>query len=318
MTINKIIVSLFFTVSFQVFADAIDFRTYQPQGINVTEDYLKFMADPQPVTEDLKGVRVILVEGVMGNYVDTVGKWFMRLFNQYDYFEDQKRWLKSVNADFKQIKVETEDGSEKIATTITKELLKSDKPVLLLTHSKGGMDALVALVRHPALANKIVGWIFIQTPFLGSPVADYLEKTDPWKTIAHLVLTLLGGSGESLRDLTTDRRVPWYENNKAAIEKLRQDIPILTFGSWKDDDPNKKDSVFEFSRNLMVKYMGVDSDGLVPWKSAILPNGYYVTVEGLDHASTVVNNKFIRLDKKRFTNALFNLLFEIKKAELAI
>jgi hypothetical protein len=311
---KKIMVSLLLAVSVQTFADAIDFRTYQPQGINVTEEYRKFMANPQSVSADLAGVRVILVEGVMGNYVDTVGKWFMNLFNQYDYFADQKRWLKSVGADYKQIKIETEDGSAKVARTITKALLKSDKPVLLLTHSKGGTDALVALVNNPALANKLVGWISIQTPFLGSPVADYLERTQPWKSLAHFILTLMGGSGESLKDLTTDRRVPYYENNKAAIEDIRNRVPILTFGSWKDDEPDKTDSIFEFSRNLMVKHMGVDNDGLVPWKSAILPNGYYVTVDGLDHASTVVNNKYIKLDKKRFTNALFNLLFQIKRS----
>lgn len=302
-------------ITLQAKSQSIDFRTYQPQGTNRTQEYFQYMETPADVSHDLQGFKILLVEGIMGNYVDTVGKWFMKLFNQFDYFEDHKKWLKSVGADYQQLKIETENGSEKNARDIEAAVLDSSKPVLIFAHSKGAMDVLFALVKNPDLLPRIKGIITIQSPFLGTPVADYIEDTQPWKGIAHLVLTLLGGSGESLKDLSTSRRVKWFTDNQSAIENIQGKIAILSFGSWKDDVPKKTDSIFELSRNLMYEKMGVESDGLVPWKSAILPMGNYVSVEGLDHAATVVNTKYVQFDKARFTHALFSLLFKIKQTE---
>jgi len=189
--------------------------------------------------------------------------------------------------------------------------MASPQVVLLFTHSKGGVDALVGLVNHPEVMSKVKGIISIQSPYLGTPIADYLHSTQPWRGLAYMILSIIGGSGESLWDLSSEQRVKWYQSNLEAIYNIQRHIPILSVGTWKNNTKGI-DSTFELSRNIMKKNMDIDSDGLVPWKSAILPGGPYVAIEGLDHASVVVSDTYIRLDKQRFTQALLNTFSDLQ------
>src|SRR5262249_36019398 len=148
-------------------------------------------------------------------------------------------------------KIETEDGSEKNAKVIEEAILDSPFPVILLTHSKGGMDALTALVNNSSLIDRVKGVIAIQSPYLGTPVADYLEQTKPWNFMAHAILAIMGGSGESLKDLSTERRVPWYQAHSDVIAQIQSKIPILSFSTWKKAMPGKQDSMYKFTRDLM-------------------------------------------------------------------
>ncbi|HEX4925523.1 MAG TPA: hypothetical protein VFV50_15625 [Bdellovibrionales bacterium] len=298
-------------------AEYLDFTKYQPQGINLTEHYFKLLQNTPQVAADLKNVKVVLIEGIMANYVEVVGKVIKKITGEYEYYDDQMRWLKASGIEFERIRLDTEESSLKNSKVIAANLAKQTKPILLLTHSKGGVDALMALVNNPALTKKLVGMIAMQSPYLGTPVADYLSTTKPWNWVADVCLAVMGGSGESLRDLTIKRRLAWYQENQKMIQAIQAAIPILSFGSHKNDDPEKQDSMFEFSRNIMLQKMGVQSDGLVPWKSAVLPGGHYVAVEGLDHATTVSGNKFIKFDRLRFTNALFALFLQVRAAHLA-
>ena len=55
------------------------------------------------------------------------------------------------------------------------------KPILLIGHSKGGVDSLMLLMRHPELLRD--GWVerlvLVQAPVQGSPAADWMEKKLP-------------------------------------------------------------------------------------------------------------------------------------------
>lgn len=46
-------------------------------------------------------------------------------------------------------------------------------PVLLLGHSKGGLDAAAAMaLHHDRLAGKVAGIVFAQSPYGGTPLAS--------------------------------------------------------------------------------------------------------------------------------------------------
>lgn len=78
------------------------------------------------------------------------------------------------------------------------------KQIVIVSHSKGGLDTLHALLRPEAsalLGDTVVGWVALQAPFYGSPVADPAPSA-----INAVLLGALGGNGESLDDLKTAGR----------------------------------------------------------------------------------------------------------------
>lgn len=87
------------------------------------------------------------------------------------------------------------------------------KQVLLLGHSKGGVDAAAAISKYWAdLKEKVAGLAVIQSPYGGSPVAsDILREgqiadTETRRIMELLVCKILKGDIHALDDLTYDKR----------------------------------------------------------------------------------------------------------------
>jgi triacylglycerol lipase len=292
----------------------IDFRTFQPKGNDKTALYFKYFNEKDQVAlppdlERLRGYKVIFIQGIMGNYVDFMGKLIYNHFDQYEYFYDQMDWLKSVGVEYELLKVDTEDSVEINKWIVEDAIVKSSKPVLLVPHSKGGIETIMALVEHPFLYQKVAGLLSLQAPYYGTTVADYLQDIKVWDFLANFVLMVLGGSNEALHDLTTYERVPWMKHHEIMTKYIQKQIPVLSFSTYKDDEPARRDSTFEFSRNKVKTDGGADNDGLIPWNSMILPDSNYVAFEGQDHASTVTDNPYIKFDRERFFKALLRVLF---------
>lgn len=290
----------------------IDFTTYKPVGVDVTSTYRKLYEGGLDLPADLQELRkykVILVEGIMSNYVDFVGKLIMNRFNEYEIFYDYMDWLEHVGIEFEELKTDTEDSVSINAVLVEKAIEKSPKPVVIVAHSKGGVEAIMALVQNPSLHSKVKGALFLQSPFYGTPTADYLSDIPVWDFLANFVLMVLGGSGEAMHNLTSYERVPWMRQWEQKIEELVKKVPVLSFSTWKDDEPERRDSMFEFSRNKVKVDGKVDNDGLVPYNSMVLPDGRYVMFEGNDHASTVTDNKYIKFDRMRFLRAMLRTLY---------
>jgi hypothetical protein len=54
----------------------LDFTKYTPQGINLTDEYFKLLESNPQIPNDYKKMKVILIEGIMANYVEVAGKYF--------------------------------------------------------------------------------------------------------------------------------------------------------------------------------------------------------------------------------------------------
>ena len=106
------------------------------------------------------------------------------------------------------------------------------KQIVIVSHSKGGLDTLDALLRPEAsdlLGDTVVGWVALQAPFYGSPVADPAPSV-----INDVLLSALGGNGESLDDLKTAGRETYMAarvvDNPAApdIGDITSAIPVIS------------------------------------------------------------------------------------------
>ncbi|XP_010264385.1 PREDICTED: uncharacterized protein LOC104602397 [Nelumbo nucifera] len=133
-------------------------------------------------------------------------------------------------------KIHSEASVEKNAREI-KEYIEeiywgSKKRVLLLGHSKGGVDAAAALSMYWSdLKDKVAGLVLAQSPYGGSPIAsdimregqlgDYVKLR---KLMEILICKVIKGDIQALEDLT-------YEKRKEFLKKyqLPRELSVVSF-----------------------------------------------------------------------------------------
>jgi pimeloyl-ACP methyl ester carboxylesterase len=223
------------------------------------------------------------------------------------YFEEQVHWLRDNYIGAGIVDIESEDGISPNARRIAAEIEKSKKPVIIVSHSKGGLDTLETLITRPDLRRKVRSIVFIQSPFYGAPIADYVLERPVLAETSSLALRLMGGSLQSVRDLSVKSRAAYMEKNAGEIAEITGSIPTLSFGSWKQDEKNTWDTNLEPFRNLMDGW-GMNNDGLVPVQSAMLPGAGQIAIEGVDHLATVLEVRKPEFKRLDFSRTLFVML----------
>ncbi|KAM0887337.1 hypothetical protein ACQ4PT_029105 [Festuca glaucescens] len=108
----------------------------------------------------------------------------------------------------------------------------SGKQVLLLGHSKGGVDAAAALSLYwSELKGKVAGLALVQSPYGGTPVvSDILREgqiadKETRRITELIVCRLIKGDMRALEDLTYARRKDFISRHKFPVDEL----PIISF-----------------------------------------------------------------------------------------
>ncbi len=281
-------------------------------AVNLTGDFAnlrKFYSDDvePPELELLREYRVILIAGFLADPVrylrDLPGG-----SNLGSYFDAQIRWLEHHGIEMEWPPVDSEQTVEENAKVIAQAIETSPKPVMIFSHSKGGLDTLHALISRPDLKSKVKGWIALNPPFQGSPLANAFAENFALRWATVKALGWLGGSERTLMNMTVDERLDYNRTNALEIEKVLHDVPVLTIASWVSNKPRKIDTVFEITRNYILR-QGYINDGAVPWESAVLEGMGFVTIPEVDHATLVSGSYFIPHDRMRSTKACVSLLF---------
>lgn len=217
------------------------------------------------------------------------------------YFSDQLQWLASLSVEREKVAVESRQSVAVNAPIIAAAIRTAKLPVILITHSKGSVDALEAMRTEPALHTKVKGWVSLQGAFHGSPVADMLldeQRFNP--LLAALILGLLGGTKESAHGLTTGAARAYLKTHAAAISALVRTVPAVAFASALDGAEAK--SRLELPRQMMWR-AGIRNDGLIPLDAAVLPGMDFVKITGVDHIAPVMRAE-LPFDRVRMTKAL--------------
>jgi pimeloyl-ACP methyl ester carboxylesterase len=257
---------------------------------------------------ELRKCKVLLVRGFMtGGYVDPI-QIFGRPVTIGRYFNDQKEELARLGVEFAMADIDSVMPPAHNAAKVAKEIQASEKPVIIISHSDGGMYALQALVENPALAAKVRGFISLQAPFAGSPVADYVRGNKLLSSAMAKTLGHFGGTMEALESLTPARRGSFRNANRGAIGGIVAKVNVISFASWKEEKHSRFDTLLEISRDFMLE-RGIQNDGLVPVDSAILPGSDFIKVEGIDHIVPVMSADMVmKFDRKIFTRTLLSVL----------
>lgn len=266
------------------------------------------------------------------------------------YFVNTKTCFSKMGLACHIAKIHSEASIDKNAKEI-KEYIEeiywgSKKRVLLLGHSKGGVDTAAALSLYwPDLKDKVAGLVLAQSPYGGSPIAsdilregqlgDYVQLR---KIMEVLICKILKGDLQALEDLT-------YEKRREFLRKhpLPSELPIVSFHteaglgpsvlatlsqvanaelpSIGDGHSTKVPVVMPLSaamaacaQLLQVRY-GEKSDGLVTRRDAEVPGSVVVRPERkLDHAWMVystLNDSPGEADASQVCEALLTLLVEV-------
>ncbi|MCA8931481.1 MAG: hypothetical protein KDA49_03385, partial [Rhodospirillaceae bacterium] len=235
------------------------------------------------VDDRLEGVRIVSVP----SYLYDLLRW-PNAVGIGDYMTDQRAWLEAQGLATEITAADTEAAVATNAAALVELVAGSDRPVCFLSHSKGGLEVLQALVdMAPALRARVRCWIALQAPFAGSPLADVWAGDPLGRRFVAGLLELMGGSPRSLIDLTTPVRRADLAAHDAAIAEVVEDVPVLAVAARLTD---REDWLAASPFDLLRRWMeagGAPGDGAVPVNSAILPHARYVVLQGLDHGDTV-------------------------------
>ncbi|MDH5536767.1 MAG: hypothetical protein OEZ08_14520 [Betaproteobacteria bacterium] len=264
-------------------------------GVDLTPEFLNaYRSDcafGAAQVDVLRRHKVLLVPGYLGNLQPT-------------YFAEQLRWLAAIGVDREKVAIRSGHSVAVNAPIVAAAIRDSARPVVLITHSKGSVDALEALRAEPSLRKKVKGWVSLQGAFFGSPVADILldgSMLDP--AVAAAILGFFGGTMESARDLTTGASRGYYRDHAAAIGAVVREVPAIAFATALDGAPGARiKTLLDIPRELMWRE-GIRSDGLVPTEAAVLPGMNFVKLAGVDHIAPVMP-ALEPFDRVRMTKAL--------------
>ncbi|XP_021280128.1 uncharacterized protein LOC110413589 isoform X2 [Herrania umbratica] len=152
------------------------------------------------------------------------------------YFVSTKTSFSKMGLTCHIAKIHSEASVEKNAREIKDYIEEiywgSKKRVLLLGHSKGGVDAAAALsIYWSDLKDKVAGLALAQSPYGGSPIAsdilrqgqlgDYVNLR---KLMEILICKVIKGDMQALEDLTYERRKEFLKKHH-----LPRELPVVSF-----------------------------------------------------------------------------------------
>jgi hypothetical protein len=237
-----------------------------------------------PQRERLKTLEVLVVPGFLTDLLEP-----LEAIGISDYLEAQVEALEPLVRKVSLVDLETEASVAENATTIAEAVAAAGGPLCLLSHSKGGLDALEFLLSaNPALTSKVVCWVAIQAPFAGSPVADVVADWGILRWSSEQLLLLFGGSEQALHDQRTDQRSCYLAQHDAALKTLGERTSVLALAGAIDGDAGWTEHLTMVLPTLVwMRLNGIRNDGLVPTDSAKLPHLPFAVLAPLDHTGAV-------------------------------
>ncbi len=282
-------------------------------GREVTDEYKEFFKDADTrfdaaAVEKLQKYRIIFVPGFLSDVDPSQLPIPGLALKPPQHFEEQMDWLKVSGVEHERLNMTSESSVRENSAIVSAAIRTSSRPVILIGHSKGGLDALEALISDRSLLEKVRGFVTLQSPFFGSPVADYVTSNTNLYDLASGLLLAMGGNKDSMINLTCADRKPYMADNAGAIAEITAAIPVISVATWKDSVHGQVDTALEPVRDLLL-VQGIRSDGVVPVDSVLLPGADLIKLPGLDHGATVSPSRYIKFDRVRFFKALLLTLF---------
>lgn len=201
------------------------------------------------------------------------------------YMEANREGLRDRGLDVREIKVDTEASTLTNAETIRKAIESvgaEGKQVVLIGHSKGGVDISAALALHPELKQDVRAVVTMQSPYGGAPLATDLLSNGATKWgVDFLAKHIFKGDPDTVRDLTYA-----YRQQFIADHPYPTDIPTVSLATSSDSQLSLVAAPNNYAR---LRY-GEKTDGLVSPRDGWIPGANVVKLDDLDHVNSTMPN----------------------------
>ncbi|MBN8540039.1 MAG: hypothetical protein J0L82_06595 [Deltaproteobacteria bacterium] len=201
--------------------------------------------------------RIIAIGGIGGEL------FALRFIGNYMHALKPAFQLLFPNSDFEVFQPSMLTTSAAAATEIIDRVIDDPRPLILIGHSKGGLDILELMTSHPAIIGRIHLSILANTPLQGSWVADLLTRN---------LSRAFGLRWRALECLNTRSRRSFWKNKWSEIPDWHRRLITkrLLIIATEEFHSRKCAWPIVFSHLLMRK-LGIRNDGLVGFESQNLP-----------------------------------------------
>lgn len=161
-----------------------------------------------------------------------------------------------------------QQAADQIAAALASKRLEADKPIHIIAHSMGGLDARF-LISHDLknLKARVRTLICLGTPHLGSPVASLINHANPFELLP------LSRVNSTFVDELRTRTNAVHDLSETAAAKFNADCPDVSTVHYFEVAGVGRDALFQTSALFQLPFAFVAAaagrnDGVVPFTSA--------------------------------------------------
>lgn len=159
-------------------------------------------------------------------------------------------------------------------------LPEDPRPFVVFAHSKGLLDILEMVVRHPEASQNIAAIVGIAGAVNGSPLAGNLGALYRAGAAGFPFMDCKAGDGRELDDLERERRLTWWRDH-------RDDIEVPLYSLVAAPQPESISPLLRFSYDRLAS-IDPRNDGKLLWYDQIMPRSRLLGYVNADHWTIAV------------------------------
>jgi triacylglycerol lipase len=234
-------------------------------------ELLRRVRQGEPVLPDeARRHQYLLVKGMMGDEVP-------------GYLLDNQQRLERLGLETREVAVNTQGRLASNVEVVRQALLDAAhfrRTVVLVGHSKGGVEAMSTLALHPELRRHVRAVVALQAPFGGSVIANDLVSTPSLRRLMDVAFpSLFQGDAGSVEDLSYTSRMAFVRRHPYPA-----DVPTVALATSR----LSRRSVMRPLCAYVHERYGWACDGLVNAVDAEVPGSRVVRLDDMDHAEAVL------------------------------
>ncbi len=246
------------------------FKAETPPPTDVTARFREVhqrVREGEPVLPDeARRHLYLLVKGMLGDEVP-------------GYLEDNQLRLEKRGLETREVAVDTEGRLVDNVEVVRDALLDAvhfGRTVVLVGHSKGGVEAMSTLALHPELRRHVRAVVALQAPFGGSVIANDLVTTPSLRRLLDVAFpSLFQGEAGSVEDLSYAKRMEFVRRHPYPT-----DVPTVALATSR---LSRRSLMRPLCAYVHERY-GWACDGLVNAVDAEVPGSRVVRLDDMDHA----------------------------------
>jgi hypothetical protein len=234
------------------------------------ELYARVRQDEPVLPGEAKRHLYLMVKGMLGDELP-------------GYLEDNQLRLEQRGLETREVAVDTEGRLADNVEVVREALLDAihfGRTVVLVGHSKGGVEAMSTLALYPELRRHVRAVVAMQPPYGGSVIANDLVTTPALRQMLDLTFpSLFQGDAASVEDLSYARRMEFVRQHPYPL-----DVPTVALATSR---LSRRSLMRPLCSYVQERY-GWGCDGLVTALDAEVPGSRVVRLADMDHAEAAL------------------------------